>query len=242
MITMEGREKTAEATVAELARADIVTEVFVQPFDWEVGPPSNNRNARRALAWAIENVSGHGVLFVEDDIIIKPSRMKRAIKACKELGDFCYLYMHDIPPRTDFYPNERWVREMARAYQYHPSRAVEMLKDFHPAEGVRKLQQNNLMYGSQCVYIPRPQIRFLFNHMDTAHQYTSKIKSSPQEATDTAMNSWRVANGIPAYCYLPHPVQHLQVRTRRKGSRIDTYSRSFDFVSEEELNEQLPDC
>lgn len=241
MITMEGREDAANETVENLKAAGIETEVFVQPFDWEVGPPSNNRNSRRALAWAMGNVKGKGILFVEDDIIIKPSRMKRALLACEELDELCYLYMHDIPPRTDFYPSEPWIRAMSNAFQYHPSRAPEMLADFHPEEGIRQLAANNLMYGSQCVYIPRPYIRFLFNHLDQSYTYSSRVKSSPQEAFDTALNSWRASNGIPAYCYLPHPVQHLQNRTRRQGSRIDTYSRSFDFVSKEDLDEQLSD-
>lgn len=238
MITMEGREDSALKTAEGLSEAGVTTEIFVQPFDWPVGGAGNNRNSRRALAWAMEkeNLSQPGVLFVEDDIIIKPERFMRAVDAAYELGEVMYFYMHDINPRIEnCYQPEAWIQRMAGPATRRGKPWSGDMSDVIVEEGPRKLRLNCRMFGAQCFYLPKHYIRFLYEHMDQSYQYASKIKSSTISAIDTSLNNWRAANSLPSYCYLPHPVQHLQNRTRREGRRIDTYSRSFDLTSHLEV-------
>lgn len=231
MITMVGREESAVETAKGLAKAGVETEIFVQPKDWPVGGEGNNRNSRRALAWARDNISGPGVLFVEDDIVVKPDRLKRAIASAQEVGEVMYLYMHDIPPRTKWYPEEKWLRDMEKIVQYQTKKREE-LKTWVVPEGPRLMHRDARMFGSQCVYIPKTYIPFLYAYMDMSMEYTAKIRSMPNTAIDTSLNQWRSENKLPAYCYLPHPVQHLQNRKLRQGTRRDVYSASFDMVSD----------
>lgn len=237
MITMVGREDSALETANRLTAAGVDTEIFVQPPDWPVGGEGNNRNSKRALAWAIENAPGPGVLFVEDDIEIKPERFKRAVASAVETGELMYFYMHDIPPRTDFYPKEEWIQMMVKERQYRTSNTEAKLASIVAPEGPRLMKPDARMFGAQCVYIPRQYLPFLYAHMDHGIEYTGKIKSMPNQAIDTSLNNWRLENRLPAYCYLPHPVQHLQNRTKRSGRRMDVYSGSYDLVSDLEVSD-----
>jgi len=237
MITMGGREDSALATAERLAEAGVSTEIFVQPDDWPVGGVGNNRNSRRALAWARDNVAGPGVLFVEDDIIIKPERFKRAMKSAEETGELMYFYMHDIPPRSDSYPKEQWIGTMIKERQYTTVDTPKKLASLIPEEGPRLMHPRVNMFGAQCVYIPMAYVRFLHAHMDHSYAYTGTIKSTPSQAIDTSLNNWRHENQLPVYCYLPHPVQHLQNRKLREGQRNDVYSGSYDLVSNLEVDE-----
>lgn len=238
MITMQGRLDDAVETADDLATAGISTEIFVQPSDWPVGGEGNNRNSRRALLWAVDNVDGPGVLFVEDDIRVKPDRMRRAIRAAQDVGEVTYMYMHDFAPRTDQYPQERIIKEMSRELQYHPSRMEEWRRGRVMEEGLRQMKPDSRMYGSQCVYIPRAYVKFLHSHMDQSMEYSDKIKSMPGMAIDTSLNNWRASNALPTYIYLPHPVQHMQNRKLRAGDRKNVYSASFDMVSDLEVEDE----
>lgn len=243
MITMQGRFDDAVETAEHLALAGIDTEIFVQPSDWPVGGMGNNRNSRRALLWAVENVTGPGVLFVEDDIRVKPNRMRRAIKAASEVNEVTYMYMHDFMPRTDQYPREPLIQEMAKVAQYKPSYLAEWQEKQVMEEGLRRMGRDSMMFGGQCVYIPKPYINFLHSHMDQGISYTDKIKSMPDMAIDTALNNWRRSNNLPTYSYLPHPVQHMQNRKLRKPGRRKVFSASYDIISDLEVaDEQLRDC
>lgn len=238
MISIEGREDSAQATVAEFDRAGVEVEVFSQPEHWEVNQSSNNKNARRAIKWAIEHVDGPGFLFIEDDLIVKPERMKRALKAAQEVNEVVYMYMHDVAPRTKWYPKEPWIKAMIKEGQYRPSNLESALAKFDIEEGLRLMSKDAHMFGSQCVYIPKPYAKFLYAHMDQHIHYSGRIKSSNQQAVDTCLNNWRFENHLPTYVYLPHPVQHLQNRERRKrGTRGDAYSKSFDVTSTLEVND-----
>ena len=242
MITMQGREDDALETADNLAEADISTEIFVQPSDWPIGGEGNNRNSRRALDWAIRNAKGPGVLFAEDDIRVLPKRVNRALAAATEVNELVYMYMHDIAPRTDFYPDEPLIRAMAKESQYHPSRVEEWRKDKVMNEGLRRMKRFSKMFGSQCVYIPKPYLRFLHAHMNQSLAYSDKIKSMPNMAMDTSLNNWHLSNDLPVYSYLPHPVQHLQNRKLRTPQRRGVYSQSFDIISDLEVaDEQLRD-
>jgi len=235
MITMHGREESALETAQGLSAAGVSTEIFVQPSDWPVGGEGNNRNTRRALSWAMEEGVAPGVLFVEDDLIIKPERFKRAIESAKELGQLMYLYMHDIPPRTDGYPREDWIQVMIKENQYRNGESSKKLQALVAPEGPRKMKRGTRMFGSQCVYIPAAYLPFLHAYMDNGIQYSAKIRSQSNEAADTALNNWVAENKLDVYCYLPHPVQHLQNRKLRNGRRIDVYSLSFDIPSDLEV-------
>jgi hypothetical protein len=239
MITMEGREGSARETAERLAEAGVTTKVFVQPSNWPIGGEGNNKNSKRALKWAAERPVGQAVLFVEDDIIIKPDRFKRAIAASHELSELVYFYMHDIQPRVQNYPKEPWIERMIGP---RTKRGVPYASDMSGVivpEGPRLMPPEMRMFGAQCVYIPKPYLRFLHAHMDQSMVYSDKIKSSPASAIDTSLNNWRISNKLPAYCYLPHPVQHLQNRTKRVGTRQDVYSKSFDLVSDMEVDDGL---
>lgn len=238
MITMQGREDSALETASRLLEAGVSTEIFVQPSDWPVGGEGNNRNSKRALLWAIENAPGPGVLFVEDDIVIKPERFKRAMRAADELGRLMYFYMHDIPPRLDNYPQEDWIKVMSREKQYNNPKSAERLAALVVPEGPRMMKRGTRMFGAQCVYIPTSYLPFLHAYMDNGIEYSAKIRSMSTEAIDTALNNWSAENKLDVYCYLPHPVQHLQNRTRRDGRRRDVYSSSFDLVSELEVGSE----
>lgn len=232
MITMEGREDDALVTAEGLAEADISTEIFVQPHDWPVGGEGNNRNSSRAINWAIDHVDGPGVLFVEDDIIVKPDGMKRALREAADLNELVYMYMHDIAPRTDWHPDEPIIREMRHQAQYRPSGFDAWQRDKVFPEGVRLMKKDARMFGSQCVYIPKPFLRFLHSYMTFGMEYTAKIRSMPNMAMDTALNNWTASNHLPRYIYLPHPVQHTQNRKRRNGGVREVYSRSFGMMSD----------
>ena len=236
MITMEGRRDSAFETAERLSKAGVTTKIFVQPPDWPVGPPGNNRNSRQALLWAIENVNDNGFLFVEDDIVIKPERFKRAMDAARDIKELMYFYMHDKPPRMSHYPNEPWVKRLTNHAQYAHSSRGRTLDDLIISEGPRRMRDEAQMYGSQCLYLPKGHARFLFAFMDGGVTYTNKIRSSNEMAVDTAINKWRADANIPVYCYVPHPVQHLQNRTLRKGERNDVYSLSFDVTSDLEAS------
>jgi len=237
MITMEGREDSALETAEGLARAGVSTEVFIQPPDWPVGGVGNNRNSRRALLWAMENASGPGILFVEDDIIIKPDRFMRALDAAHKLNELMYLYMHDVHPRVQWYPQEDWMKRVfgpaTRRGQPYASDASGVVVP----EGPRLMAPGARMYGGQCVYIPRPYVHFIYEHMSQSHKYSDRVTSSPAAAIDTSLINWYQSSKLPVYCYLPHPVQHLQNRTKRTSARMDVYSKSFELVSNLEVGD-----
>ncbi|MCA1807563.1 MAG: hypothetical protein LC687_06930 [Actinobacteria bacterium] len=236
MITMEGREDDALGTAEDLTQAGISTEMFIQPSDWPVGGEGNNRNSVRALTWAAENASGPGVLFVEDDIRIKPDRMLRAMAASAELNELVYLYMHDIRPRTDWYPDDLFMKEFKRNLPLPVGRFESWASGVVFPEGLKRMAKDVRMFGAQCVYIPRPYLNFIAAYMDHSEHYSAKVRSRPSQAIDTSLNNWAAGNRLPRYCYLPHPVQHLQNRKRRTAGRRDVYSKSFDMVSDLEVD------
>lgn len=236
MITMEGRRDSALETAERLSKVGVTTRVFVQPPDWPVGPPGNNKNSKQALSWAIDNVSDHGFLFVEDDIIIKPERFRRAMDAARDIKELMFFYMHDKPPRMNHYPNEPWVNRLTKHAQYAHSARGKTLDDLVIPEGPRLMKPDAQMYGAQCFYIPKGHARFLFAFMDSGITYSKTVRSSNSMAIDTSLNKWRLDSGIPVYCYVPHPVQHLQNRTLRKGERSDVYSLSFGVTSDLEAS------
>lgn len=237
MITMEGRRDSAFETAERLAKVGVVTKVFVQPPDWPVGPEGNNRNSRQALWWAIENVSDQGFLFVEDDIVIKPDRFKRAMNAARDIKEVMFFYMHDKPPRMDGYPNEPWVKKLIKYGQYGPKARNVDYENLVISEGPRLMRDDAQMYGAQAFYLPKGHARFLFAFMDQGVTYSKTVRSNNSMAVDTAFNKWRQDARIPVYCYVPHPVQHLQNRKLRKGQRQDVYSLSFDVTSSLEVND-----
>jgi hypothetical protein len=235
MITMAGREDAAAATVDELAKAGVKTQVFTQPSDWPVGPEGNHRNSLRALKWAVDKNVDNGFLFVEDDIIIKPDRFKRAMVAARDIRELMFFYMHDKGTRLTNYPIESWLKPMMRAS--YETRHV--LSDIVIPEGPRLLREDSPMYGAQCFYLPKSHARFLIAFMSGGVTYSSKIRGNNVMAIDTSVNKWKADARIPTYCYLPHPVQHLQNRTRRQGVRRDVYSLSFDLKSDLEVDDGL---
>lgn len=238
MITMHGRREAAAEAAAGLAKAGVDTEFFIQPPEWEIGPPGNNKNSRRAIAWALENVDDDGFLFVEDDIIIKPERFKRAMQAARGTKELMYFYMHDKPPRMHHYPSEPWVKPLTVHSQYSHSSRGRTLDDLVIPEGPRLMAPDSQMFGAQCFYIPKSHARFLHAFLDSGIVYSKNIRSSNSMAIDTAINKWRMDAKLPVYCYLPHPVQHLQNRTLRTGKRSDVYSLSFDIKSDLEVSDE----
>jgi hypothetical protein len=235
MITMVGREDSANAAAAELAKAGVTTKIFTQPKDWPIGPEGNHRNSLQALKWAVDNVDGHGFLFVEDDIIIKPDRFRRAMVAAGDLKELMFFYMHDKGTRLNNYPVEPWVNLMMRASYVNR----HVLSDVVIREGPRLLKEDSPMYGAQCFYLPKGHARFLIAFMDGGVSYSGKIRGTNAMAIDTSVNKWKADARIPTYCYLPHPVQHLQNRVMRQGTRSDVYSLSFDLKSSLEVHDGL---
>jgi hypothetical protein len=231
MITMEGREDSAEATVNRLSAVGVETRVFWQPHDWPVGPESNNRNSRRAFEWAMGNCDEPGVIFVEDDIFIKPDRFLRAYDAAVKQDELMYFYMHDFSPRTLYYPDEAWIRVLAKSRSGDPIKVARKHSEIRVQEGPRRMKVESKMFGGQCVYIPMKYVSPIHSGMSMSTRYRGHFISSPTQPIDTSLNNWRRGNNKPAYCYLPHPVQHIQNRTRRVGSRKDVYSFSFDLES-----------
>ncbi|MCA1800600.1 MAG: hypothetical protein LC650_04850, partial [Actinobacteria bacterium] len=127
-----------------------------------------------------------------------------------------------------------------REHQYKPKTAWEQTKNIIIPEGLRKVPKSNVpVYGSQCIYFPRGYVKFLLDEMTYAVQYTKKVKAQPTRAMDSAVNDFRDNHRLDSYIYLPHPVQHLQNRTRRKGSSLHQKSLTFDMVSDKESNATL---
>jgi hypothetical protein len=233
MITMELRTTAARDTAVRLLEAGVSTEVFVQPTEWPVGPESNRANALHAIKWAATHWADEpGFLFVEDDIIINPHRFIRATGASILLDEIVYFYMHDKPPRTKHYPNESWIHDLVAARQY--SMPIDV-SDWVVPEGVRPMSKDAMMYGSQCIYIPMRYVNELIGFMSGNIIYSSKVYSRPTQPFDYAISQWRISSGRTAYCYLPHPVQHLQDRTGRSEARAGVYSLSYDLVSDLEV-------
>ena len=236
MISMESRQDTAYETAERLLAGGVTTKIFFQPPDWEVGPPGNFRNSKRAVEWAVENVSGHGFLFVEDDIIIKRDRFERALSAADDLKELMYLYMHDKGPRIDHYPGSDWRRALINYSTKSGSRKGD-ISDLVIPEGPKLMDEDAQMFGSQAVYIPKGHARFLLAFMSNDVSYSKTIRARKSMAFDMVLNKWRFDSGIPVYCYVPHPVQHLQNRTSRRGSRSDVYSLSFGLRSNLEVGD-----
>jgi hypothetical protein len=233
MITMELRTEGARNTAARLAEVGVVTEVFVQPHEWPIGPESNRANSLFALKWARDNLSAPGFLFVEDDIIIQPNRFLRACSDSVMLNELVYFYMHDFAPRTNHYPNEEWIQDMVSADQY--SRPERFDRDsFRVPEGLRRMKDDAAMYGSQCVYIPMRYVDEIIEFMTGNIVYSRSIRSRPTHPFDHVLNVWKNSSNRPVFCYLPHPVQHLQDRTGRSPARAGVYSLSFDLISDKD--------
>lgn len=232
MITMGVREDAARSTALRLADAGVITEVFVQPDSWPIGPESNRANSLFALKWVKDNLSDPGFLFVEDDIVVKADRFKRAFSESVLLDELVYFYMHDFSPRTNGYPNEDWIKDMVSASQY--SRPERFDSSFVVREGIRKMKSGSFMYGTQCLYIPMRYVSEIIDYMSGFVTYSKSVRSRPTHPFDHALNTWRVGSGRDAFCFLPHPVQHLQDRTGRSGSRSGVYSLSFDLTSDKD--------
>lgn len=237
MITMEGREATVADTVSQLAEAGLDTEVFTQPSDWPVGPEGNCRNSVRALEWVVENVTDRGFLFVEDDIDVKPDRLARAVEAASGVNAVSYFYMHDIAGRKGAYPQEDWLVKMFKFHQYQPKRVPE-LDELVVPEGLRDVRSDQKMFGSQAVFIPTAFASLLVGHMTHREYYGASVFSMNYQAMDTALNNWRARSKVPSKVYLPHPVQHRQVKVKRKESpKRDAYSKSFGLKSDLEVRD-----
>lgn len=236
MITMEGREESAESTAKQFRDLGIPVEIFVQPKDWPPGPPSNNRNSARALSWFLENREKDNthLLFLEDDLEIKPERFKRALEEATQVGEITYLYMHEVLSRKDRYPKEDWVKSLFSVRQYRPKKFANEIKDLVAPEGLRPVTKSKTMYGAQCVLIPWNYVKFLLDEMTYAVEYTQKVKAQPTRAVDTAINDFVLNHKLKTYVYLPHPVQHLQNRTRRKKAPADRVSLSYHVRSDRE--------
>lgn len=234
MISMEGREESAESTAKQFRDVGIPVEIFSQPKEWEPGPPSNNANSARAFKWFLGNRPDDNthLLFLEDDLLIKPDRLLRGLdEACKK-GEITFFYMHDVIGRQDRYPKEPWINQVFRARQYHPSRFDSETEGIVVPEGLRNVAKGRTMYGAQCVLIPWHYVKFLMDEMTYAVQYTAKVTSKPTRAVDTAINDFIFNHDLPAYVFLPHPVQHLLNRQRRKPASRDRVSLSFGLPSD----------
>lgn len=234
MITMELRVDGARATALRFAEAGVTTRVFVQPSEWVIGPESNRANALAALKWAEANLAGEpGVLFIEDDLLVKPDRLRRAWDASVKLNEVVYFYMHDFPPRTNHYPQEDWIDEIVRASQY--SKALDTSSWVIP-EFPRLMKPDASMYGSQCLFIPMKYVTELIQFISGSKTYSNRVRSRPTQPFDHTVNHWKNSQRKPIYCYLPHPVQHLQDRTGRSGARAGVYSLSYDLVGSAEID------
>lgn len=234
MITMELRVDGARATALRFAEAGVTTRVFVQPTEWAVGPESNRANALVALKWAENHLAGEsGVLFIEDDLLVKPDRLRRAWDSAVKLQEIMYFYMHDFPPRTNHYPEEDWIKDIVHASQYNkPFDSSSLVVPEFP----RLMKPDASMYGSQCIFIPMKYVTELIEFISGTKVYSKRIMSRPTQPFDHTVNQWKNYKRKPIYCYLPHPVQHLQDRTGRSGSRAGVYSLSYDLVSDAEID------
>lgn len=234
MITMEPRVDGARATALRFAEAGVSTRVFVQPNEWPIGPESNRANALVALKWVKEHLVGEpGVLFIEDDLLVKPDRLRRAWNASVKLQELVYFYMHDFPPRTNHYPEEDWLTEVVHASQYN--RVLDTSSLVVP-EFPRLMKPDARMYGSQCIFIPIRYIDSIIDFIASNKVYGRRIMSRPTQPFDHTLNQWKDSQRKPVYCYVPHPVQHLQDRTARSGKRIGVYSLSYDLIGSAEID------
>ncbi|MCA1800156.1 MAG: hypothetical protein LC650_02535, partial [Actinobacteria bacterium] len=166
---------------------------------------------------------------------IKPERFKRAMEAARELGELMYFYMHDAPPRTNAYPKEPWIERTMGPKTRRGKPFASDLSGFSVPEGPRLMGPDARMYGSQCVYLPKALASEFFEYMDRGYHYSAKIMTSKNAPVDTALINFSNEKRLKVFCYLPHPVQHLQNRTRRGLTRSDVYSKSFDVTSDLEV-------
>lgn len=230
MITLPGREGVSELTAGRLAEAGVKTKVFTQPSSWPVGPESNQKNAVRALLGCVGDV-----LFVEDDIVVKPQRLSRAVRS---LDEITYLYVHDNPKTLGYYP-ESVFKSKALPFVGGGKKNKSTFLDLNSTvveEGVWDLGDTDV-FGSQAVFIPggrREQIiDFSFNNIT----FEPRFQPRKSHSFDVLLNRFRRSFGVPSLVYMPHPVQHLESRVSR-GPRVrGAYSVSFGLRSDLEVSD-----
>lgn len=228
MITLPGREGVAESTAGRLLEAGVKTEVFTQPSSWPVGPKSNQRNAIRALGSCSEDV-----LFVEDDVAVKPKRLSRAFGAVKEIT---YFYVHDTTKTLGFYPESTFKRK-ALAFVGDGKKNKDSFLDLNSTvvrEGVWDLGDTDV-FGSQAVFIPLARVREIIDFSLNNIPFEPKFRPRDNHSFDVLLNRFRRSFGIPSLVYMPHPVQHMESRVGREPRARAAFSVSFGLKSDLEV-------
>jgi len=228
MITLPEREGIADASVRRLLEAGVETKVFTQPPSWPVGPESNQRNAIRALM-----ESSGDVLFVEDDVSVKPERLQRALQAAKEIT---YFYVHDTLEMVGRYPEKEFSKK-AKVMLGEGKKNKSVFLDFNRTvvpEYVWDVGGESL-FGSQSVFIPEDRVKqvidFSFNNLS----FEPKFPPRKSVSFDVLLNRFRKSFGVPGLVYMPHPVQHLESRVGRSPRARHAYSISFGLRSDLEV-------
>ncbi len=235
MITMTGREESADETVKQFNAIGIEVERFVQGPE-RVAKPDNNRwNSKRALQACLD--AKEDCLFIEDDLSIKPDRLLRGIEA-----SITYFYLNEDESRVSAWyrgTDLEVMREITRIRNFRGAllRGYETwedrLKDFQLTEGLRTPITKNYLYGTQCVGIPLEYLADLIEYCDYTYTYGSpRITQRNVYALDGTLLKFVDKFDTPVTVYLPHAVQHRQVRIRRMGSRLNAYSASYHVPSD----------
>lgn len=233
MITMTGREESAADTIRQFGELGIEVEQFIQGVEKVAGPDSNRWNGTRALQACLD--AGEDCLFVEDDLDLNIPRLRRALEAAEGLGEIMYLYLNEDEPRvSSWFRGEdlKVMKDITRVKNMRGKDFPEIISKMHIKEGPRQIAQPYHLYGTQCVFIPLKYLQDFIAFLSAFHTYTERIHKRNVDPVDGNLLRFIQKNQLRAFTYLPHPVQHRQVRIRRKGSRPNANSASFYLTSD----------
>ena len=235
MITMAGREEFADATAEQVTAATgLPVERFVQPHKRGAGPQNNRWNSKRAVQACID--AGEDMFFIEDDLEVNAGRLQRALASWGK-KHLAYLYLTEDTPRV-----ESWYRgsdlEVARwACTQKNMRRTEnayrgIIKTRQVSEGWRHVAQNAHLYGSQAVLVPKDLLGKLMEYIDYRYTYGASVVSENWRPFDGTLLWMAQEEKLQVITYMPHPIQHLQVRVRRTSGRIGAFSATYYLTSD----------
>jgi len=191
MISCRQREHTERAKTLEgLAVLGITPHVQTSSCD-----PASGMLNRHAAWHAISTAGDRHVLFLEDDVDVKPSLLKAVdlARAADVIVDFCLLRHHILGPDG---------LELVALGQRRKKLPLSLVKV--PAGNVVK---RGGWYGTQAVFLPNRVVKVIMNAWTV---FISEY-GAPNQNVQHGFDFWlkEHANGLGGiWVALPNPVQH----------------------------------
>lgn len=193
MISCEERQSERQKTLEQFDNLGLKVKVFTNICTIldPASPAKNMRNSIAALTYA--ESTGKDVLFVEDDIDLKPELLdwlNLLQKTDLYFADFCVMWQH-----------------------VHPKAVMPYLKSYSMPPCLGIWQEAERWWGTQAIYLNKDAVRIIMAQKDHF-----KVKDW---AFDIYLRFLMLRLAWPVYACFPNPVQHRSPLSMVRATNLE---------------------